>query len=165
MAGRLYTGDYERKLFRVMERLEVPEEKFNFEKDRAGCFIEFTYKGQLYRFEHSLDKAEASGQRITYTADLFAQLVMSLEDIARMTERGIYELSAWIAGMKALPSSPPLEAYFVALGFTQRPTTEDEVKARYKQMAKALHPDAGGDDTAFMDLTAHFEAAKAAVKG
>ena len=42
--------------------------------------------------------------RIYIIHRIFAQLVKTLEDIARMVERGIYDLSTWIEGMKTLPS-------------------------------------------------------------
>ena len=56
-------GDvYERKLKRVMERLEVSE--YNFNWDRHGAWIEFRLRGELYRFDHSTDKAQARGINI-----------------------------------------------------------------------------------------------------
>ena len=35
--------EYERKLARVMERLEA--EEYNHNWDRHGCFVEFRYRG------------------------------------------------------------------------------------------------------------------------
>lgn len=94
-----------------------------------------------------------------HVSDLFAQLVMTLEDIARMTERGIYELQSWIEGMKALPAPraavPPC---FQAMGFTDIPESEEEIKTQYKRMAKVMHPDAGGSAAAFDALTANYKA-------
>lgn len=87
---------YERKLNRVMERLGVESHNFNW--DRWGCWIEFRLKGDLYRFDHSVDKARARGVELRYGSDAFAQVVLALEDLARMVERGIYELSTWVAG-------------------------------------------------------------------
>lgn len=94
MARKKYSGgfeEYESKLKRVMERLGVKQYKYDW--SRNECFIEFTYKNQYYRFEHSLHKAAEHKQNIHYSSDLFAQLVKTLEDIARMVERGIYDLS------------------------------------------------------------------------
>ena len=154
---KIYSGDYEAKLARVMERLGA--ESYNYDWTRAACFIEFIYHGQLYRFEHSVEKAKTHGQNIVHVSDLFAQLVMTLEDIARMTERGIYELQSWIEGMKALPAPraavPPC---FQAMGFTDIPKSEEEIKTQYKRMAKVMHPDAGGSAAAFDALTANYKA-------
>lgn len=144
---KLYSGNYENKLTRVMGRLGV--DHYNYDWTRQDCFIEFTYYGQTYRFEHSLSKAEATGQHIVYVSDLFAQLVMTLEDIARMSERGIYQLTTWIEGMKALPQAKTVPQCFTALGFTEMPETEEQIKARYRRMAKVMHPDTGGNEEAF----------------
>lgn len=144
-----YRGDfkeYEKKLRRVMERFGV--DNFHYDWSRSECFIEFTYRGQFYRFEHSLDKAAAHKQSINCVSDLFAQLVMSLEDIARMSERGIYELSTWIEGMKALPPQKEIPNCFVKLGFDDVPTM-DALKVKYRELAKVSHPDKGGSATLF----------------
>ena len=85
MARKKYSGgfeEYESKLKRVMERLGVKQYKYDW--SRNECFIEFNYKNQYYRFEHSLHKAAEHKQNIHYSSDLFAQLVKTLEDIARM---------------------------------------------------------------------------------
>ena len=67
---------------------------------------------------------------------------MSLEDIARMTERGIYELSAWTEGMKTLPQC------FMILGFIEVPTVA-ELKSQFRKLAKESHPDNGGNSELF----------------
>lgn len=141
------TVDYEKKLSTVMTRLGVSE--FNYDWSRSSCFIEFTYKGQLYRFDHTLEKAATSGQNIRYVSDLFAQLVITLEDIARMVERGIYDLSIWVSGMRALPESAPIPDCFRTLGFEQIPPDMGEVRIRYRALAKVAHPDCGGSDEHF----------------
>ena len=141
---------YERKLEKVMERLGV--DKYNFSWDRWGCWIEFRYKGELYRFDHSVEKARGRGVELRYGSDAFAQVVLALEDLARMVERGIYELSTWVAGMKYLP--PPIEvpSFFRFLGFEQIPTGQEEVRERYRELAKVMHPDAGGNEEDFLKL-------------
>ena len=95
-----------------------------------------------------------------YGSDAFAQLVLSLEDLARMVERGIYDLSVWVAGMKYLPAPKELEPCFAALGFTKRPQSQEELSKQYKLMAKALHPDSGGDADAFRQLCENYKQCK-----
>ena len=141
---------YEEKLARVMQRFGV--EKYNFDWSRKACFVEFWYKGQYYRFEHDVMKAQERGQNIRYGSDAFAQLILALEDIARITERGIYELPTWIAGLKSLPPAASLPSCFAALQFDSLPTDE-EIQKRYRMLAKACHPDAGGDGDLFAKLT------------
>jgi len=143
-------ANYEAKLEKVMKRLGV--EQYNYDWSRFTCFVEFWYNGQFYRFEHSVENAKAHGQNIRYGSDVFAQVVLTLEDIARMTERGIYELQTWISGLKALPASAPLPDCFKVLQFDVLPTGE-KVIARYRQLAKAMHPDAGGTEEMFRKLT------------
>lgn len=143
---------YEAKLERVMERFGVDE--YNYNWDRHMAWVEFRLKGQLYRFDHSVEKAKARGFALTYGSDVFAQLVISLEDLARMAERGIYEIQTWLAGMKYLPPPVILPDCFKVLGYTEKPTDAEGVKARFKTLAKKAHPDGGGSHESFIRLQA-----------
>jgi hypothetical protein len=134
-----------------MERLGADEFNYNF--DRFGCYVEFRYRNDLYRFDHSVDKAKARGVDLRYGSDAFAQVVLALEDLARMVERGIYELSTWVAGMKYLPPPVEVPSFFRFLGFERVPDSVEEVKDRYRSKAKQMHPDAGGDEEDFKALT------------
>lgn len=145
---------YEVKLEKVMARLGVKE--YNYDWSRFESWISFVYKGQHYRFSHSVSNAKTHGHDVRYGSDTFAQLVLSLEDLARMVERGIYDLGTWVSGMKYLPEST-IEPCFAALGFAQRPATEDEVKTQYHRMAKTMHPDAGGNEKAFIALKENYQ--------
>ena len=148
--------DYEKKLVGVMQRIGA--ESYNYDWTRTECWIEFTLGGQLYRFEHSLQKATDAGQKLSLVSDCFAQLVITLEDISRMSERGIYKLSSWIEGMKALPPPKIIPPCFAALGFVGDIPTEQQVKERYRALAKVTHPDKGGTADAFAQLTTSYEA-------
>lgn len=141
---------YEKKLERVMERMGATD--YNYDWGRHGAWIEFFYKGQLYRFDHSVEKARERGFNLTYGSDVFAQLVITLEDLARMAERGIYELQTWISGMKFLPPPTVLPECFKALGFTEIPADATEINTRFKTLAKQVHPDAGGSEESFIAL-------------
>lgn len=140
--------NYERKLQRVMERFGTDE--YNYNWDRYGCYVQFRYKGQLYQFEHSVEKAKAHGIDIKYGSDAFAQLVLGLEDLARLAERGIYELQTWLEGMRFLP--PPVEVpeFFMFMGFDRIPSNVTEVEDRYRVLIKKYHPDAGGNAELFI---------------
>lgn len=154
MAGskKLYADvdHYERKLHRVMERLGA--ELVGWNCDRYGCWVQFRYKGELYQFDHSVQKAQARGINLHYGSDCFAQVVLALEDLARIVERGIYDLSTWVSGLKALPPVVEVPSFFRVLGFTEIPADVEEVKARYRSLAKQLHPDAGGSAEDFQAL-------------
>lgn len=150
--------DYEKKLGRVMERLGVSVVNYNW--DRFGCYIEFRYKNDLYRFDHTIEKAQARGIKLSYGSDVFAQVVLSLEDLARMVERGIYDLSTWVAGMKYLPPPKEVPTFFKYLGFAEIPANKEDVDARYRSLAKQMHPDTGGNSQDFQKLKESTEKAK-----
>jgi curved DNA-binding protein CbpA len=76
-----------------------------------------------------------------------------------MVERGIYELSTWVAGMKYLPPPVEIPSFFQFLGFERVPTSQEDVKERYRQLAKTMHPDAGGTAEDFKKLQSSSEQA------
>ncbi len=148
---------YEAKLEKVMARLGV--EQYDYDWSRFECWVSFTYKGQPYRFSHSVTNAKAHGVDIKYGSDVFAQVVLSLEDLARMVERGIYDLSTWVAGMKYLPAAVELPDCFRVLQFEVIPEDRQEVDRQFKRLAKVAHPDAGGTEQQFRVLQAAREQA------
>lgn len=150
--------NYEAKLEKVMARLGI--EKYNYNWDRFSCWVQFDYKGQLYRFSHSIDNAKAHGQTVRYGSDVFAQVVLALEDLARMVERGIYDLSTWVAGMKYLPPAAQVPDCFRVLQYDRIPENREDVGKRFKQLAKAAHPDGGGSDEQFQALHQAYEQAE-----
>jgi hypothetical protein len=133
-----------------MERLNITE--YNWDYTRQGSWIEFRYKGSLYRFDHSVEKAKQKGIKLSYGSDAFAQIVLALEDLARMVERGIYDLQTWVSGMKYLPPVVEVPTFFKQLGFDRRPETIEDIKIRYRALAKQLHPDTGGNADDFMAI-------------
>ena len=149
--GKQYAdaSTYEAKLEKVMQRFGA--DKYDYNWDRFSCWVEFWYNGQLYRFEHSIENAKQHGANVKYGSDVFAQVVLTLEDIARMTERGIYELQTWVAGLKALPKPKDIPECLKLLGFLNVPT-HAELKARYRQVIKSAHPDAGGAQDYFITI-------------
>lgn len=159
MNGRkMYSGGfeaYERKLENVMEKINV--EKYNYDWNRQSCFVELICKGRAFRFEKSLEDARVRGEGITCVSDLFAQIVLMLEDLARASSRGLFDFAEIVSGLPSLPeSAAALEPCFASLGFSRRPADAAEVRSRYKQMAKVMHPDAGGDADAFQALRENY---------
>jgi hypothetical protein len=165
--SKISNDEYERKLRRVMERLDVQEYRFDY--SRFNAWVQFTYKGGQYHFEHSPENARVHDQKIEYGSDCFVQIVYSLEDIARMVERGIYDLSVWVSGMKMLPAavdeSTKLPACFVRLGFTEIPESEAAVDEKFKRLTRVVHPDSGGDNEGMKALIEAREQAKAYLGG
>ena len=148
-----YSGDaakYEKKLGNVMARLGV--EQYTYDWNRTGCWVEMRYGGRTYHFDNSVEKSAEAGRGLKYVSDLFAAIVLSLEGLARAVEQQIFTLDMLLEGVPALPEGTPPEPCFIALGFGERPRTTQEVKDQYKRMAKVMHPDAGGDQAAFLAL-------------
>lgn len=149
---------YESKLSKVMKRLGVSD--FNWDHSRHEAWIEFRYKGNPYRFSRTVTQARATGQRIAYGSDCFAQLVLGLEDLARLVNRGIYDLQTWISGMKALPQYVEVPSCVAFFGFREVPSLQ-ALHAAYRDKAPVLHPDTGGNQDDFNRLQAAYDQAKA----
>ena len=150
--NRTYSGSlsfYQGKLTRVMERFGVAAKGFNWNVDRFGAFVEFSRKGQFYRMEQTVARAAQRGVKLQDGADCLAQLVLTLEDLARMAERGIYDLEVWVEGLRALPAGKTVPGCFLALGLDRIPGTIDEVHAAWKTVVKRVHPDGGGTAEGF----------------
>lgn len=151
---------YERKLARVMERLGVTS--YTWDWGRWSAWVRFDYEGQPFLLEHSVEKSRRHGGNLLYGSDCFAQIVLTLEDLARAVERGLYKLSAFLGDeLRALPPAPEIPECLRILGFDRIPTGVEEVRARYRELAKEVHPDAGGTAEAFQRLK---EAADEAIR-
>lgn len=142
---------YERKLRSVAERLGITVPNYDF--SRRDAFIEFRYKEQLYRFDHGVEKAARVGLKLNFGSDAFAQLVLTLEDLARMVERGIYDLAPYIEGMRFLPPPTTIAQCFADLGFVTVPTSVEEVRTRFRNLSKTMHPDQGGTAAEFQRIS------------
>lgn len=152
------TPAYESKLSRVMDRLGVT--RFEFDWSRQSAWIQFEYREEIYRFEHSVKRSQERGLKVQLGSDCFAQLVLSLEDLARMVERGIYDLSTWVVGMKCLPAPVEVPTFLRLMGFAHLPDYE-ECKSRYRELVHQMHPDAGGAPEDFRGLMEAWAKARA----
>lgn len=130
---------YEYKLERVMKRLGV--ETYSFNWDRWGCYVDFRYKGELYKFEHSAEKARSRGVILRNGSESFIEVVLTFEDLATIVERGIYGLETWVRGIKYLPSLVDVPGYFKILGFAEIPGGAEEIRQRYENLTGQLPPD------------------------
>jgi len=159
-AKKKYTDPmfYETKLARVMERLG-PGEDYSYNFDRYHAWVEFRYHGELFRFDHTVEKAKSAGQDIFYGSDCFAQIVLALEDLTRIVGRGIYEFGTWVAGMRYLPPPVEIPECFKVLGFQEMPANPRDVEARWKTLAKQYHPDKGGSAVDFARIKSAAEQA------
>ncbi len=134
---------YEKKLDSIMKNLKVSDYHYNW--DRYGSWIEFHYKDNLYRLEHSIDKARLQGIIIQYGSEAFAQIVMALEDLNRAINRGVYDLDTWLAGVKLPPKSLKSCRFLEILGFTQQPSSKEEIWEQYDKRIKELELNENGN--------------------
>lgn len=141
-------------IFGVSRSAHAADQEPELYRVRHDCFIEFNYGGNLYRFDHSFEKAEETGRKIQYVSDLFAELVLTLEDLARAAEKKVYDLQVWIQGMKQLPApeQATIPGCFQVLGFSEEPININEIKERFKALVKTAHPDVGGQEEWFTML-------------
>lgn len=144
---------YSAKLKRVMERFGIPKDGFEWNYDRFGAHVAFVYKGKWYRFEQTIESAKTHGVELRFGKDCFAQIVLALEKLVYMVELGIYDLDVWISGMKSLPPATHIPDCFQKLGFDEIPKSVAEIEKAYRQKSLEAHPDHGGSDTTFHELT------------
>lgn len=155
--------EYEKKLERVMKRLEVQE--YDWDWGRHAAWVKFLYKGNWYQFEYSLEMARAKGKNLSFGSDCFAKIVLTLERLALMVEDGIYDLQRWVKDMKYLPQAVEVPSFLRYMGFVEIPKSEDEVKQKYREMSKLMHPNAGGNEEDFIKLSEAYEKSLAYVGG
>ncbi len=152
---------YEKKLDSIMRRLGIEDDQFDYSHGRFEAWVTFHYKGGFYRFEYSIDRAQERGFNIERGTDVFAMLVLGLEDLARLVERGLYDLQTWISGLKALPPAHSVPNWCLVFGFTEFvPASMEQVDTAYRRLAQSLHPDKGGSETAMANLNGAREEAR-----
>lgn len=89
----------EKRVRNIMSRLKV--ENYHFNWDRDSCYIEFSYQEQSYRMDHSISRAKEKGVfGLKNGLDCLMELVLTLEDLCKIIERGTYKLETWVAGME-----------------------------------------------------------------
>ncbi|MEB1808826.1 MAG: hypothetical protein LPK26_16305 [Bacillaceae bacterium] len=119
----------ERRLIAVMRRLKIDDSHYNFNWNRSSCYIEFQYKDNTYRMEHSVEAAKEKGIVILRNGlDCLSELVRSLEDLCQITERGTHKLETWLSGMKQSSTEELSEIL-------------EEVHISYKSVGKQKHSD------------------------
>lgn len=104
MPRKQYPGDfatYEKKLSAAMERLGVIKYSYDWNQSRSGVsyFVESVHGGKVYRFENDVKRAADAGKGLTLPSDLFAAVVVTLEDIAHAAEQGILSFETPMMGV------------------------------------------------------------------
>jgi hypothetical protein len=120
--------------------------------DDPGVVLYFTLNGQ--------EVCMPCDRWSTVDANLRA-IGMAVEAIRGMERWGTGQMvDAAFRGFKALPESiitpPPSTSWYTVLGVSSEATRE-EIKAAYRRMAAATHPDAGGDEAQFARITKAYQ--------
>ncbi|WP_082233132.1 hypothetical protein [Halobacillus massiliensis] len=118
----------EKKLAKVIKRLKV--ENFIFNWDRNSCFIEFEYKEQTYRLDHTVDKAKEKGIILRNGLDCLTELTQTLEDLCQIIDRGTYKFETWIYGMRKTGMVKEVD----------EPEFHEEFHIKYKSSGKHSRP-------------------------
>ena len=132
---------YQNKLEKIMIKLDI--EKYNYRWTKTDAYIRFKYKNQWYQLNHNIEKANinrTSDNKLIYGSDVFAQLVLALEDLSRMSEYNIYDLSEWLSNMEVTYNNE-LPDCFKKIGFTGIVVPKQDVlEQKIKEYKKVLYP-------------------------
>lgn len=88
---------YKKRLAGTMAKFNA--ERYSFDYTGYAAWVEFSYKGQNYRMEHSVASAAVSGNPVQDGKEAFCQIVLALEDVAQEPGRGVSDLQGcmcWI---------------------------------------------------------------------
>lgn len=67
------------------------------------------------------------------------------------------------AGFAALPAANRTKPWREVLGFSEGPVWEDEIEARYRELARIHHPDHGGDTARMTEINGAYREARAEI--
>lgn len=109
-----------------------------------GAAIYFAFKGKA---------TVLACDRWTRVADNVAALAAHIDAIRRVDRYGVGTIEQALDGYKALPADSAAD-WRAVFGFTREEfVTADELTTRYRQRAREVHPDHGGDDVTMAHLT------------
>lgn len=102
---------------------------------------------------------ERKGKQMVFACDRYDSPVKNARAIA-LTIAAIRGIERWGASsmlersLSAFEALPPPETWRQILGFNGGAVTEEQINARYRDLARTAHPDAGGSDDQMARLNA-----------
>ena len=153
-------AEAKKKLERAMERLGAIELDYGqtFGNNDSMAWVQFRYKGQIYRFEYSRTKAAYYNKSVPDEKDLMIAIIYAIQDLAKIAERGVFDFGLLIQGFKHL-TFIELPSWAAFMGFTAMPISFEQVSARYKWLVKgSMSPEKNATD--FHNLRTAYDVAK-----
>ncbi len=144
---------YQNKLANIMSKLNI--EKYRYQYTENTAFINFKIDYKWYQIDHNLENAKKNNPGISTGSDLFAELVLTMEDLMHISERNICDFKNWIAPFELKAGDIELPECFAKLGFDGRyMPSKKNVDYKYNELEKVLNPskNAFGDKDKFEEL-------------
>ena len=144
---------YQTKLANIMKKLGIEKFKYQYTDDKA--FINFKIGYKWYQINHTLKNARINNPKIVSGSDVFAELVLTMEDLMHISDRNICDFKDWMAPFELKAGSIELPECFAKLGFDGRyMPSKKNVDFKFSELAKVLDPDknAFGDKEKFDEL-------------
>lgn len=92
---------YENKLNNIMDKLKIT--KFFYKWTKEDAIIKFKYKNKWYQLTQTMNNANEhrhNNDKIIYGSDLFAQLVLVLENLSIIYDYNICNFTDWISHLE-----------------------------------------------------------------
>lgn len=120
MGNKVYADiqHYTNKLNNIMQKLDA--QKFYYKWTKEDAYIKFKYKNKWYQLTHTIKDANKNRPKndlIEYGSDIFAQLVLTLENLLTIKEYNIKDLEFWISNLE-LKYDNSLPDCFKKIGFS-----------------------------------------------
>ena len=145
MGNKIYADIkfYENKLNNIMQKLDI--QKFYYKWTKEDAYIKFKYKTKWYQLYHTIESANknrAKNNLIVYGSDIFAQLVLTLENLCAINEYNICVFENWITNIE-LKYDNEIPECFSKLGFKSNLIPKQEtVNNKILELKKILGPGA-----------------------
>lgn len=144
---------YQNKLSNIMKKLNI--EKYRYQYTDTTAFINFKIGYSWYQINHTLENAKKNSPGISNGTDVFAELVLTMEDLLHISERNISDFKTWVSPFELKAGSVELPECFAKLGFDGRyKPSKKNVDFKFNELAKVLDPQKNpfGDKEKFEEL-------------
>lgn len=132
---------YENKLNNIMNKMNI--EKFFYKWTKEDAYVKFKYKNKWYQIDHTLEKANKhrpNNDKIVYGSDLFAQIVLVIENLSIINDYSILGFSQWISNFE-IKYDNTLPECFRKLGFVNNLIPDQKItNAKISELKSVFGP-------------------------